>query len=182
MDRPVSDSQDRPTGAMADAPDFLDMIENDVAAAPARKCGRKPKGYTGRLRKIECPAPGCGFIAQVSRGALVRCGFPTCGCGERMQLAHMRDRAVVEYDALAEELESFGLVDKDRPELGTVFDRAMRELGYTDLVAPSKRDRKSGGDQHRCAYAGCHRWTAAEFCREHETYRPELGRARKGLG
>jgi hypothetical protein len=150
------------------------MLESDwlgdVAAAPVTR-GRpaaRPGHPKTRSRKLECH--GCGFIARASRGALVRAGMPSCGCGERMALADLRDRAAVDWDALAAELESYGR---------GAYDAAMRELGYTDMIAPRDTGGRGGGPPKRCAVWQCHRFTAAEYCAEHAGHRPEVTAARR---
>jgi hypothetical protein len=68
------------------------------------RVGRPAKDHSGRQRKLQCER--CGFLCYVSRGALQRCGVPRCACGETLRLANLRDRAAVEWDQLAAELES----------------------------------------------------------------------------
>ncbi len=136
---------------------------------PVKSAGGRPaKGHVGRQRKMHCER--CGFIAYASRGALQRSGLPRCGCGEPMQLANLRDRAAVEWDALEAELVSYG---RD------AYDAAMLELGYTDMIAPRTAPRKSGAVQHRCAAEGCHKFTAGRYCPEHVEHRPEMGAAHR---
>jgi hypothetical protein len=98
---------------------------------PAQTPG-EPKS---RLRKLECP--GCGFIARASAGALARSGAPSCGCGDRMEIATLRDRvAVGDPDALAElercELASAGA------QLERAAKREQREngTGYATRATP----------------------------------------------
>lgn len=97
-------------------------------AQPHKSGGRPAKGHVGRQRKVHCER--CGFIAYASRGALQRSGLPSCGCGEPMTLANLRDRAAVEWDALEAELRSYGR---------ETFNSAMRELG-------EPVERESGGE------------------------------------
>jgi hypothetical protein len=130
-----------------------------VAVAPRKSGGRPAKGHVGRQRKVHCER--CGFIAYASRGALQRSGLPRCGCGEPMALANLRDRAAVEWDALAAELLSYG---RD------AYDAAMRELGCTGMIAPRKAPAGSGLVQHRCEWEGgyCSKFTSGRYCPEHE--------------
>lgn len=127
-------------------------------AEPRNVGGRPAKGYVGRQRKIHCEP--CGFIAYASRGALQRSGLPVCGCGEPMTLANLRDRAAVEYDALEAELLSYG---RD------AYDAAMRELGYTGMIAKRSGDSKGGAEQHRCEWEGgyCSVFASGRYCSEH---------------
>ncbi len=110
------------------------------------------------MRKVHCPL--CGVIVYASAGALKRSGMPTCGCGEPLQLANMRDRAVIEWDALQQELESYG------PD---AFDNAMRAMGFTDMIG-RKREGRSGAGQHRCAWEHgyCQVFVSGTYCEEHE--------------
>jgi hypothetical protein len=87
-----------------------------------------------------------------------------------MVLANLRDRAVVEWDALERDLMARG---------GDAFDSAMRELGFTDMIAP-RRKGVSGAVQHRCEVDGCMRFASGRFCHEHEAHRPEVTAAYKG--
>jgi hypothetical protein len=135
-------------------------------AAPQNVGGRPAKGHVGRQRKVHCER--CGFIAYASRGALQRSGFPVCGCGEPMTLANLRDRAAVEWDELEAELLSYGR---------GAYDAAMRELGYTAMIA-GKAPRRSGAAQHRCEWEGgyCAKFTSGRYCPEHEhANRPQMG-------
>lgn len=120
--------------------------------------GRPHTSRSGRMRKVLCD--GCGCILYASAGALLSAGLPVCGCGASMSLPNLRDRAVVEWDALAAELESYG---RD------AYDAAMRELGYTDMIAPRTGERKSGLAQHRCEWEGghCVKFTSSRYCDEH---------------
>lgn len=131
----------------------------DSAPVVVNPGGRPAKGHVGRQRKIHCEA--CGFIAYASRGALQRSGFPLCGCGEVMQLANLRDRAAVEWDALEAELSSYG-----RP----AYQAAMRELGYTDMLPKRSKYGKGGAGQKRCGWEGgyCSVFSASRYCAEHE--------------
>lgn len=135
-------------------------------STPSAPVGRPAKSYSGRMRKVHCV--GCGCIVYASRGALQRSGLPACGCGERMQLANLRDRAAVEWDALAAELESYG---RD------AYDAAMRELGHVDMIAPRRSTEHHGGAQRRCEVNGCHKFAAGRYCAEHEQHRPEMAPA-----
>jgi hypothetical protein len=130
--------------------------------------GRPAKGHVGYQRKIHCEA--CGFIAYVTRAALLRSGFPTCGCGEPLALANLRDRAAVEWDALNAELRSYG---RD------AYDAAMRELGFAGMVEPRKRPAGSGLVQHRCEASGCHKFSGERYCPEHVDHRPEMAPERR---
>jgi hypothetical protein len=132
------------------------------------KVGRPAKDHSGRQRKVYCQR--CGFIAYASRRALQRAGMPSCGCGESLQIANLRDRAAVEWDALAEELESYG---RD------AYDAAMRELGYTNMIAPRRSAERHGGRQRRCEASGCEKFTAGRYCPEHEHDRPAMAAARR---
>jgi hypothetical protein len=134
------------------------------AASPSRNPGGRPaKGHRGRQRKLRCER--CGFIAYSSASALERAGRPTCGCGEPMVLANLRDRAIVEWDQLERELSKLG---------ERAFNAAMRELGYRDMIGRRSGDRKSGGDQRRCGYGSCTRWARGRYCAEHLEHRPEM--------
>lgn len=111
-----------------------------------------------RLRKIHCEA--CGFIARTTRGALIRSGLPSCGCGERMTLADLRDRAAVEWDALETELRGYGQA---------AYIAAMRELGERPEIETGGDYGRGGAAQHRCEWAGgyCVRFTSTPYCNEH---------------
>ena len=43
------------------------------------------KKQTTRMVKMECPS--CGFICRASQTAIEGSGLPTCGCGERLNIA-----------------------------------------------------------------------------------------------
>ena len=134
-------------------------------AVPSRNPGGRPvKNRSGKLRKVHCEL--CGVILYASASALQRSGLPTCGCGEPMVLANLRDRAIVEWDQLERELSQLG---------ERAFNQAMRELGYTDMILKRHGDRKSGGDQRRCEFGSCTRWARGRYCAEHEAHRPEMG-------
>lgn len=145
----------------------------DAAASPARNVGGRPAiDYRGYQRKLVCDS--CGFIAYATAGALTRAGgFPTCLCGQPLVLANIRDRAVYEWDKLETELRALGV---------DAWNEAMREIGALDLVKRAPRDRHGGAVQKRCEVHGCHRFTGARYCREHEAHRPTLSAARKGRG
>jgi hypothetical protein len=136
-----------------------------ATAPPAPKPhagGRPAKGYVGKQRKIHCER--CGFIAYVTRAALARCGFPTCACGEPMVLANLRDRAIVEWDALERELASYG---RD------AYNAAMRELGFTAMIEPKRVSaRLGGGAQKRCRWEGgyCAKFASGRYCAEHDPH------------
>jgi hypothetical protein len=137
----------------------------DIVPPATTPAGRPNKGHTGRMRKVHCEA--CGVILYGSRAALQRSGLPSCGCGEPMTLANLRDRAVVEWDALEAELRSYG---RD------AYNAAMRELGYTDMIEPRTAPRKSGAAQHRCEWEGgyCAKFASGRYCPEHVEHRPEM--------
>jgi hypothetical protein len=140
---------------------------------PVVTTGRPAKAHTGRMRKVHCQR--CGCIVYASRGALQRSGLPVCGCGDTMQLANLRDRAIVEWDALTAELESYG---RD------TYDAAMRELGYTDMIAPRRAPRRSGAAQNRCEWEGgyCVKFVVGRYCPEHEIgRRPEMSAASRRM-
>jgi hypothetical protein len=111
------------------------------------------------MRKIHCEA--CGVILYGSAAALTRSGLPVCGCGERMTVPNLRDRAAVEWDALEIELRSYGPL---------AFNDAMRELGHLAMVEPLKdTSRKGGAEQKRCGWEGgyCSVYVASRYCTEH---------------
>lgn len=137
-------------------------------AAERKRGGRPAKGHVGYQRKIHCQA--CGFIAYATRGALQRSGFPRCGCGQPLTLANLRDRAAVEWDALKAELLAIG---RD------AYERACRELGYTDLIGKKGGPSRSGR-QSRCEFGTCTRWTSGVYCDEHKAHRPEVASAHRG--
>jgi hypothetical protein len=154
-----------PTSTVSESDWLGDVVDKRSGPQPG---GRPAKGHNGKQRKLHCER--CGFICYATRRAVERFGYPSCACGERMVLANLRDRALIEWDTLEAELLAQG---RD------TFEAAMRELGFTGMVALGG-ERKTGGDQHRCAFATCTRWTAAEYCEEHEGYRPAMGSAYKG--
>jgi hypothetical protein len=83
------------------------------------------------------------MIVYASAAAYARCGLPTCGCGERMTLANLRDVAVVEPESLDR------LGERD-------FNAAMRELGYVDMIRAKAPPRRIA--QPQCAEPGCSRF------------------------
>ena len=133
----------------------------DVTAYTKPLGGRPAKGHTGRQRKLYCER--CGFIAYASRGALERCGFPSCACGEPMALANLRDRALVEWEQLERELMAYG---RD------ANNAAMRELGHTGMVE-TKRVALSGAARKRCQWEGgyCTKFASGRYCLEHANHR-----------
>lgn len=139
------------------------------ASAPAVNVGGRPaKGHKGRQRKLCCP--DCGFIAYATAGAVERAGgLPTCACGARMIVPNLRDRAVIEWDALEADLSRLG-----RDE----WNAAMREIGAKDLVMPKYGDRRSGLGSKRCAWAEghCVKFTATIYCPEHDPHEQALRR------
>lgn len=147
---------------------ITDWLAGAGASVPARG-GRPAKGHTGRQRKVHCVA--CGVILYGSRTALQRSGLPVCGCGEKMTLANLRDRALVEWDTLETELVLYGR---------EAYDAAMRELGYP--VERVARVQRSGLVQHRCEASGCHKFSAAHYCDDCKDNRPQMATARKGRG
>jgi hypothetical protein len=124
-----------------------------MSATETRKPGRPAKGHSGRQRKARCPS--CGFIAYASVSAYVRAGMPTCGCGERMELANLRDVVAIEPERLD------GLSERS-------FNAAMRELGFTDMIRAKQPPRRTR--QPQCAAPGCSKFRAngVKFCKEHE--------------
>jgi hypothetical protein len=123
------------------------------AAVKARGPGRPAKGHSGRMRKAECSA--CGFIVYASAAAYTRAGMPTCGCGEAMALANLRDIAELE----PERLDGLSL---------RAFNAAMRELGHTDMIRAKQPPRRTS--QPQCAESSCSRFrrAGARYCHEHE--------------
>jgi opacity protein-like surface antigen len=55
-----------------------------------------------------------------------------------------------------------------------VFDAAMQELGFTDMIENGGRYGHSGAVQHRCAWPGCNRFAGGPYCDEHENHKPAL--------
>jgi hypothetical protein len=135
----------------------------DLAKHSRNPGGRPAKGHKGRQRKIHCER--CGFIAYASASALERFGFPSCACGDPLVLANLRDRAIVEWDTLERDLMAQGR---------GVFDAAMRELGFTDMIESGGKYGHSGAVQHRCEVSGCNRFAGGRWCHEHEQHRPEV--------
>lgn len=132
-------------------------------AEPQRNRGGRPaKDYRARgNRKLECPS--CGFVCRCSAAAVARAGgLPSCACGERMVVPELRDRAVIEWDALAAELQEAG---------PATWNRAMRELGHVDAIVTTHPERRGGAERRRCTWdAGyCTRWplSGSDRCREH---------------
>src|SRR2546421_11131091 len=76
--------------------------EREEQDMPKQTTGRPAKDHAGRQRKLYCAE--CGFIAYSTREALRRCGFPSCGCGELLRLANLRDRVAGEWSAVEAEL------------------------------------------------------------------------------
>lgn len=140
-----------------------------------RKTGGRPaKGHVGRQRKVHCE--GCGVILYGSMAALTRSGLPVCGCGERMQLANLRDRAAVEWDVLELEMGSWSR---------EAYNAAMRELGYTGRLETRTYSRQSGAVQRRCGWEGgqCVRFVSGRYCPEHEhSARPAVAVAARTRG
>jgi len=125
----------------------------DVTAYTKPLGGRPAKGHTGRQRKLYCER--CGFIAYASRGALERCGFPSCACGEPMALANLRDRALVEWEQLERELMAYG---RD------AYNAAMRELGHTGMVETHRnscQDKRRSSLTTRLRSKAPRDWTAS---------------------
>jgi len=50
-----------------------------------RPIGR-PRSSGAGCRQLKVSCADCGFIARASRGALERCGMPTCACGRPLEL------------------------------------------------------------------------------------------------
>lgn len=121
-----------------------------------RAPGRPSKGHKGRQRKLACPA--CGFIAYASAGAVIAAGIPTCGCGQPMTVANLRDLEKIDPDGFEQLLGSLSVKARNA---------AMRELGYTDAIerrSPGRRTR-----QPQCAHTDCSRFRAygVRYCAEH---------------
>ena len=75
---------------MSAQPYDVDAWLGDLPAEPVNPGGRPAKSQTGRMRKVLCSA--CGCIVYASAAALTRSGIPSCGCGEPMRIANLRDR------------------------------------------------------------------------------------------
>lgn len=97
------------------------MTSQTVGRPPARS---RAKRHTSRQRKIQCDA--CGFIAYASAGALMTAGLPSCGCGARMAVAHVRDLAIIEPDA-------FEALADSMPTRGA-RNALMLEAGYAGAI------------------------------------------------
>lgn len=143
-----------------------DWLGEPQASKPDRSRGgrKRTNGAGDRSRLIECPE--CGFKARTSATALREAGFPTCGCGTRLELANMRDRAAVEPDALLDDLAKLAPRDQNA---------AYRELGWHDLTVPlDSKGRiaagpRSGVSMKRCAWEGgyCTKFATGRYCPEH---------------
>lgn len=120
-------------------------------AARTKTIGRPAKGHVGRQRKAVC---SCGMIVYASAAAYERCGMPQCGCGQPMQLANLRDIALIEPARLE------GLPERE-------FNAAMRELGATDAIYAKQPPRHSR--QPQCGEDGCSKFRSngERFCAEH---------------
>jgi hypothetical protein len=79
----------------------------------------------------------------------------------------------VEWDKLEAELQALGV---------DAWNEAVREIGALDLVKRTNGDRRGGAVQKRCEVHGCHRFTGAGYCREHEANRPEVTAAHRRVG
>lgn len=146
---PSTDARINPDDWLAGAP-----------VAPRNVGGRPATDRRGRQRKLECQE--CGLIAYASAAAILRApDRPQC-CGEPLTLPNLRDRAVVEWDALETELASAGRA---------TYEAAMRELGYRDMLAPP-RPRRSGLAPARCQWESghCMKYVAGRFCPEHDPH------------
>jgi Na+-translocating ferredoxin:NAD+ oxidoreductase RNF subunit RnfB len=121
-------------------------------SATARKPGRPAKSHSGRQRKASCPS--CGFICYASASAYQHAGLPTCGCGEPLVIANLRDLITVDPEALDSLSER-------------AHDAAMRELGHTDMIRAKVPPRRIS--QPQCAKDGCSRFRAygVKFCAAH---------------
>lgn len=153
----------------------------DVSEAPRNVGGRPAKDYSARgNRKIECP--DCGFIARCSAASIERAGgLPSCACGAAMIVPNLRDRAVIEWDALEAELTALGVErDASGKVIADPFADAMRELGFDGMVISPYGNRRGGATQTRCEASGCHKYSAGRYCPEHEHERPAMGSAYKG--
>jgi hypothetical protein len=61
----------------------LEIIANILGPYPHAKLNLNDrKKQTTRMIKMTCN--NCGFIARASRRAIGHCGYPTCGCGNKM--------------------------------------------------------------------------------------------------
>lgn len=134
----------------------------DLAVPPRNVGGRAAsKDRPGRMRKVQCP--DCATILYCTSVAALERGLPTCACGTPMILPNLRDRAVVEWDALELELRSMSRAD---------YNKAARELGLTPEPADLTRlgGSKGGAEQQRCQWDGgfCARYASSSgYCREH---------------
>lgn len=131
--------------------------------------GRPAKRHTGRMRKVECSP--CGVILYGSARALSIAGLPICGCGERMTLPNLRDRAAVEPAELEAELASYGR---------HAYNAAAREIGWPVWVEVHTHDRR-GGAPRRCEVNGCHLFASGRYCPEHQQNRPQTGAASRRI-
>jgi NAD-dependent SIR2 family protein deacetylase len=140
----------------------------ELPPAPRNVGGRPAKHHRGRMRKLACG--DCGAILySTSISSLQRSGLPSCGCGGTFAVANLRDRALIEWETLARELESQG---------PRAWNAAMRELGADDLVIPIgtdglvKRPRGSGLAPSRCQWEGgnCVKFTTGRYCPEHDPH------------
>lgn len=147
-----------------DENDWLGGTAAPVEIPRARGGRKRTNGAGDRSRKLECP--DCGFIARCSAGALNRAGFPLCGCGARLELANLRDRVQLDYDALAAEIAQLPAREQNR---------IWRELGYLDLIVALDPDGniaagpRSGLVTKRCQWQGgyCSRFVKGATCPEH---------------
>jgi hypothetical protein len=98
---------------------------------------RSAKPQKGRLLKAECP--GCEMIVYVSRGADIRHGLPSCGCGMRMFFA-----------SLEVALEATPELAHEHPDYA---DWTRRQLNA------ASRDVSRRGIPMRCG--GCNAWISA---------------------
>lgn len=145
--------------------DWLGEAPSAPSQAGHTKGGRKRTNGAGdRSRKLECPE--CGFIARCSAGALAHAGYPTCGCGARLETPNLRDRALLDWDALADELARLPIREQNR---------IYRDLGYDDLVVALDSTgkiaapRRSGEKAKRCQWDGgyCMKYVTGRLCPEH---------------
>lgn len=145
------------------------MLDDDFVRPAPKNVGGRPRS-AGTNRQVALRCDSCE-ITLYTTPAMARKGMPTCQCGFEFEPRTLQDRYAIDPAGVEEEFWALGRVP---------FNDAMRELGRRDLVIPDGPRDSHSGEQRRCDFPGCVKFSSDRYCREHEKDRPAMGSAYKG--
>lgn len=128
-------------------------------------------------RRMVCSS--CGFSCRSSAAAIKRAGaLPVCGCGTRLELPDLLDRAAVEPETVEEEINAAAeRAAADAPPARRdatyrrTYNAAAAEIGWPSWGSPAARW-GSSGETARCQWAGghCVKFVSGLYCPEHDPH------------